>query len=345
MHVVIVGGGFCGATVAKKLDSLQGLEVTLLNKTSFFEYNPSAHKCITDASYQKYIRVPFSEFLPNTTVINDEVKQIEKDHLKISSKDISFDLLVIATGVDYPIYLENKKNVYKLTTSEDAIQIHKGLKDASDLLIVGGGYIGTEIAAEIATKRKGISVTLVHSHDRLLERGRFLVSQYAKRFLQKRKVNILFEEKIIDHKKGSFFTNTGRTINSDLAIWCTGTKADPWFLKDLGSDVLSKRQRIIVNEFLQLPKYPHIYAGGDITDIAEEKTARKAEIHAHIISKNIVCQKNKSNLKRYTSGVSPLVISLGDVYGISQFGPAVLAGLGQGVLKGLIEWWTLEQIR
>jgi apoptosis-inducing factor 2 len=345
MHVAVVGGGFCGATVAKELDSLPGLEVTLINKTSFFEYNPSAHKCITDVDYQKSIRVPFSEFLPHTTVITGEAKQIGKDHLKISSKDVSFDTLVIATGVDYPIYLENKKNVYKLTTSEEAIKIHDGLKGASDLLIVGGGYIGTEIAAEIATKRKDISVTLVHSHDRLLERGPSFVSQYAKHFLERRKVNILLEEKIIDHKKGLFFTNKDRTIDSDLAIWCTGTKADPWFLKDLGSDVLSKRQRIIVNEFLQLPKYPHIYAGGDITDIAEEKTARKAEIHAHIISKNVVCQKNKSNLKRYTSGVSPLVISLGDVYGISQFGPAVLAGFGHGVFKELIEWWTLEQIR
>ena len=92
-----------------------------------------------------------------------------------------------------------------------------------------------------------------------------------------------------------------------------------------------------------MPKYPHIYAGGDITEITEEKTAQKAKKHAHVIVKNIIAQMKGAELKPYKTGVSPLVISLGDLYGISQIDSAVLAGFGHGLLKKIIEWWTLEQ--
>ncbi|MDG6229196.1 MAG: FAD-dependent oxidoreductase [Candidatus Thermoplasmatota archaeon] len=343
MHVVILGGGFCGATVAKLLDAVEGLETTLITKTSFFEYNPSAHKCLNDPSYQGYIRVPYNAFLKNTHILIDGVTSIHSDRVVTSSKEISFDFLVIATGVDYPIYLKNTKNVFKMTCSQDALKIHKSLKGASSVLIVGGGYIGTEISAEIACKMKDCQVTLVHSPKRLLERSSVIASRYAEYFLRKRHVQILFGEKVIDHKKDVFLTNTKRSIRSDVTIWCTGTRSNPFFIDDLKGDNLSKDQRIKVNDYFQLPGHPHIYAGGDITNIVEEKTARKAEIHARFIARNILCQYNKKRCRRYESRSSPLVISLGDLYGITQFNKMVFAGFGHGLFKEIIEWWTLQQ--
>jgi len=345
MHVVIIGGGFCGATLAKLLDDVNGLETTLITKTSFFEYTPSAHKCITDLSYQGYIRIPFNVFLKNTHIIIDEVTSIFSDRVVASSKEITFDFLVIATGVDYPIYLENKKNVFKMNCSQDALKIHKMLKNASSVIIVGGGYIGTEISAEIACNMKDCKITLVHSQKRILERSPLVASRYAEYFLRKRHVQIILGEKVIDHKDDVFTTNSNRSLQSDVTIWCTGTKSNPFFIDDLKGDIFSKDQRIIVNDHFQLPNHSHIYAGGDITNIAEEKTARKAEIHARFISRNILCQCNKKKCRKYESRSSPLVISLGDFYGITQFQQMVFAGLGHGLLKKIIEWWTLQQFQ
>ena len=225
------------------------------------------------------------------------------------------------------------------------MQIQKRLKEASSVLVVGGGYIGTEISAEIACKVKDCKITLVHSQKRLLERSPLVASRYAEYFLRKRHVQIILGEKVIDHTDDVFVTNSNRSLQSDVTIWCTGTRANPVFLKNFDGLLLSKDQRIKVNDYFQLSTHNHIYAGGDITDIAEEKTARKAEIHAHFIARNILCEAQKKQCKKYESESSPLVISLGNYYGITQFQQMVFAGFGHGLLNEIIEWWTLQQFQ
>ena len=66
MRVVIIGGGFCGASLAKELDDEEQISVTLIDKNPFFEYNPSAHKCLTNPWYQQNIRVAYDRFLSHT---------------------------------------------------------------------------------------------------------------------------------------------------------------------------------------------------------------------------------------------------------------------------------------
>lgn len=344
MRVAILGGGFCGSRIALQLDKIKDISVTLIDKNPFFEYNPSSIKCLTNPAYQNNIKIPFNKFLSNTTIVTDPIKKLFPSEVKTNHQRVEFDYAVVCLGCSYPILLSNTENVHTLTRSHEAKELFNVLKTAKSVIIVGGGYIGTEIASELAIKRKDLHITMVHSHDRILTRNSPYVSQYITNFLKNRGVTFLFNEKIVDHPNPQeFITKSGKKLIADVFIWCTGIRVDTSYLEGFLPDSVDTKNRIKVNESLQLLEYPHIFAGGDVTSINEEKTARKAELHADIISTNIIRLKQGKSLVKYKSGTSPMVISLGDNRGVGIYGRLSIPGFISGVGKWLIEWWTLRQ--
>lgn len=346
MRISIIGGGFCGATIASILDSNEDFSVTLIDRKPFFEYNPSAQKCITKPKYQNRIRYPFNKFLSTTRIISEQVKQIFPSKIQTDSKIIEFDYAVLCMGATYPILLSNTNHVYKMTNCNDAIRLFKSLKEANNVLIVGGGYLGVEIASELATKRPDLDITVVHSQKRLLEKHPKLVSLYTTKFLSNRGVKIILNEKIIEQPKDhSFSTKNGRMFEADVCIWCTGIDIDTTLLKEFNPASFDENNRIKVNEFLQIEGYDRLFAGGDITSINEEKTARNAKLHAHIIANNIKKMYQKKSLVAYKRHISPMVINLGDYRGIATYGDLIFFGILPGISKWIIEWWTLFSLR
>ncbi len=345
MKIVIIGGGFCGIFVAKKIEKELSTDVTLIDNKSFFEYQPNLHKVITNPVYLEKLRLNYEEILQNSEIVVDNIKTITKNHVITSNQKIPFDILVISTGIDYPIFLENKKNVFVLKNGENALSIAQKINNSSNLLIVGGGLIGTEIAGEISTKLPNKKVTIVHSNDRLLERNPKDASYYARKMLEKKDVNIIFNEKVISQKNGVFFTNKNSQIESSLCIWCTGIKCEPYYMKNFPESCLTDRNSLSVNDYLQLQGFENIFVGGDINNIIEEKTARKAELHAKIIAKNIKRIIEDKNLVKYKKGRSPMFISLGDTRGIFLYKYVFPGLIFPGIAKKLIEWWVLRQLK
>lgn len=327
MNVVIAGGGFCGTLVAKYLDNDHDIKTTLIDKKDFFEYSPGLHKVITRPGILKYMRVSYQSLLKNTTIITDTIKTITPKKITTeSNRQFAFDYLVICTGIDYPIFLDNTENVYSLKRGRDAKAIANKIDSAESILIVGGGLIGTEIAGELVLKRPKKKITIVHLNDRLLERNKKKASFFAQKFLEKNGANIMFDEKITKHQNGELITENGKTINAGLTIWCAGIKANPSFMNAFPRNCFTSKNALNVNNNLQLNGFPNIFVGGDINSIKEEKTARKAKIHAKFISKNLKRMTQKKPLLNYTPRSSFQVISLGDFAGIIQYHTIVFNG-------------------
>ena len=62
MDVAIIGGGFCGATIAKNLDKIKNINVTLFDKKPYFEYRPGLPKLLSNKDYDKKIIAKYSDF-------------------------------------------------------------------------------------------------------------------------------------------------------------------------------------------------------------------------------------------------------------------------------------------
>lgn len=327
MHVGILGGGFCGSFIAKYLDTQQGIETTLIDKKPYFEYSPGLHKVITKPTLLKRYRQPYTSFLTNTEIITDEIKSVTKDMVTTKHQEFFFDYLVICTGIEYPIFLKNTNNVHVLKRGEDALAIAEKLRTAESILIIGGGLIGTEIAGELVTKTPKKELTIVHLKEGLLERNQPDASYFAKKFLQKNNATIIFKEKIIEHHQKKYFTDKQKKIHADLGLWCAGIHIDPWFLNGFSSESFTPKKAIKVNHHLQMISYPHIFVGGDINNVQEEKTGLNAEHQGKIIAKNLIRIHQKKPLLSYHPHQAFQVISLGDYAGIIQYHKTVLNGL------------------
>ena len=345
MRVIIIGGGFCGSSIAKKLEKIENVSAILIDKKSYFEYQPSLHKIIFKPSLISKIRIEYSTFLKNTNIIVEPIKKVSKNYIETTKSKIFYDILVVSTGIDYPIYLKNKKNVHILKNGFEALDISTKIKNSSNILIVGGGVIGTEVAGEIVEKFPNKKLTIIHSQNIFLNRLPIDSSEYVLNYFKKNGVEIIFQDKVIENRNGIFITGKGRKISADLCIWCAGIKYNPYFMKNFSNICFSKRNALNVNDYLQLEGYKNIFIGGDLTSILEEKTARKAELHAKTIVKNIKNILYKKKLVSYRTGTSPMIISLGDWRGIIIY-KYVFPGLfTPGILKWLLKWWVFRKLK
>lgn len=345
MKVVILGGGFCGALAAKRFDRRKDVELVLVTKRDFFEYTPSVHKLLTEPGYAKRIRVPYRNFLKRATIVTDTLLQVMPDYVETESGRIPFDYLIVSTGIDYPVRLENKKGVFPVSSGEWALKAAKPLSEAKHVLVVGGGLIGAEVAGEIATKCPEKRLTVIHPPDRLLERNPPKASAFAKRFLEKRRADIRFGEKVVEQKDDRFITDKGRELHADIAFWCAGIRINPWFMKGFPDSVFTERKALRVNDYLQLDGFPNIFVGGDINSVPEEKTAHNAERHARLMVKNILALAQGKKRKAYKPHSSPLLISLGDTCSLLTFKKWSFAGRIPAFMKDMVEWMVMRRYR
>ncbi len=344
MNLIIVGGGFCGASIAQKLGEINDINISLIDKKTYFEYRPSLPKLISNKDHSKKITAKYNKFLEKIEIIHEEVISISQKKIQTKKNEYFFDYLVISSGINYPIFLKNKKNVFIVSEFEKCKKTVKKIKKSEKILIVGGGLIGVEVAGEISTRFPEKRLVIVHSKDRLIERNPKKASKIAEDFFKEKNVEIIFNEKVVENKNNIFITNKKRKIDANICIWCAGVKCDSSFMKDFDDNVLSKKGCLKIDKNLRLKGYNNIFVGGDITDITEEKTAQNSERHAKVISKNIKNILQNKPLKEYKKIKGPLFISLGSKKGILVFRNFFYSGFIPIFVKNFIESWFFHMI-
>ncbi len=339
--IVIIGGGFAGALAAYKLE--KDFDVILIDTKDYFEFTPSILRTIIEPAHLKKIQVRHSHYLHRAQLWQEEVTSITEKNAKTASKTILYDYLIIASGSTYHSPIKEKKVVFA-ARADELRDYAQRLSAAENVLIIGGGLVGVELAAEIITAYPKKKVTIVHAKRALIERSPMKAREYAQRFLEHKGVKIIFNERVVSSNNGSI-TDKGNRWIADLTFLCTGIKPNYKFMEHSCSTSLNERRNICVNTFLQVQGFQHIFAAGDITNIAEEKTAQNAEKQAEIVVKNIYHLENEETLEEYTSSPRVMVISLGKWDGMLIYKNFVLTGIIPGILKTIIEWKTIRRYR
>jgi NADPH-dependent 2,4-dienoyl-CoA reductase/sulfur reductase-like enzyme len=183
-------------------------------------------------------------------------------------KDLPYDKLILATGataIRPPISGMDLQNVWNVRSLEDAQAIRqavedKGLKKA---VIVGGGYIGLEMAEALILK--GLKVTVVEMLDHIL--SHMLDPELAllmENYLTQKGVELLLGEKVQSiNGDGTVksVTTDKRTIDADLVVVSVGVKPNDKLAREAGL-ACDPQGGIIINNYCQTSD-PDIYAGGD----------------------------------------------------------------------------------
>lgn len=178
-HIVILGAGFGGTYVAKRLESYvkKGkIDVTIINRTNYFLFTPLLHEVATGALSPLCVAEPLREIFSGTgiRIAQGTVESIDRKTKKIklsghaTACDLSYDYLVVATGAETNYYniAGAEKFTYALKNLADAVRIRTQIIDSFErailitdpvertrllsFIVVGGGATGVETAAELA---------------------------------------------------------------------------------------------------------------------------------------------------------------------------------------------------
>ncbi len=302
---MIVGAGLAGATAVENIRKLDpDVSILLIGREKHLPYHrpPLSKKLWAGKVTVGDIKIQAQDFYDANNIIvelNTEIAALDipgKAVTSIANVDYEYEKLLIATGA-VPRKLEipggNLSGVVYYRDLDDFIRLRQAAVVNSTAVVIGGGYIGPEIAASL--HENGVDVTLVirgkYPAKKILPKtvGFALSYKYTNRGIK-----ILTDDEPVSIEKTdeNYITATknGAHLTSDIVVVGVGVLPDvPWAQK-MG---LEFDNGLLVNEFLQT-SVPDIYAAGDIANYPDKTLGfrRRVEHWDNAFHQGITAGKN-----------------------------------------------------
>jgi NADH dehydrogenase len=299
MKVVIVGGGFGGLRLARKLNNKPGFdEVILIDKYNYHQFQPLFYQVATAALDASNISFPLRKAFhgsKNVRIRIEEIKKIfpEQNKILTTTEEISYDILVIATGADTNFFGNQNMTDYAfpMKSTVEALQLrHQLIQNYEDALlvkdpdetkrlmnvvIVGGGPTGVEVAGALAEMKKfvlpkdypeldfsNMGIYLLEGGEKVLATMSQKSSEDALRYLKKLGVKVMLKSLVKDYDGRNVVLADGQSICSATVIWAAGIKGN--LPEGIDPSLVVRGNRIKVDRQCKMLGSPNIYAVGDI---------------------------------------------------------------------------------
>jgi NADH dehydrogenase len=303
-RIVIVGAGFAGLTLARKLVKKK-FQVVIFDKNNYHQFQPLLYQVAMSGLEPSSISFPLRKAFQNYQNMHiriAEVKEIQPDQKRIIT-DIGYchyDKLVIATGADTNYFgnMQIAQNTYSIKSVSEAMYLRNQILSDFELaiitrdfderqifldtVIVGGGPTGVELAGALAEMKtyilpkdypelraEEIDIYLIQGTDQLLQGMSANAGAAAEKFLTGMGVKVIKNAIVTDVRDNMVYLNNGQTIQAGKVIWAAGVKAK--VIPGLEGSVLDKSGRYIVDRQHRVSGCEHIYAIGDVAIIRTEK--------------------------------------------------------------------------
>ncbi len=371
-RLVIIGGGFAGVALARKMVH-EDVQLVLLDRQNYHTFQPLLYQVSTSSLEPDSIAYPLRKIVKrgkNTYFRMTEVTRIDPANKKVHTGigSIEYDYLVIATGA--------KTNFFGNTNIEAKAMRMKSLPQALNLrslmlenleqavittdpqqkkqllnfVIAGAGPTGVELAGGIAELKNNVlqrdypdmdfsimKVHLIEGASRVLPPMSEKASSKADKFLRDLGVNIHLNTQVTNYEDCIVSTNTGLTLETGTFVWSAGvTGAPPEGLK---ADALVPRaNRYKVNRFNQIEGYEAIFALGDIALMETEEYPRGHPM----VAQPAIQQGNHlvKNLKRHLNGKEMLPFKYLDKGSMATIGRnKAVVDLGKFRFGGFFAWF------
>ncbi len=311
MKVAIIGMGPAGVNVVKTLRN-NGFNdnITMFSAEKIHPYSPPSLGEYLITGNEEALFWEGKDFCEKYNVncrAGEKIAQImpgEKELKTENDEVIEFDYLVIATGTSLyaPVKGSDKKGISDFKTFVGTDEIKRMAQEGGEktAIIVGGGFIGVEIALSLA--KIGIKSSVLNRRGWIMPR---LIdtetAEYVENDLRSQGVNVMLntegKEFIGDEYVKGLLTTDGRELKADIYITATGVKPSIDLIKNTD---IEYDTGIIVNENLQT-KYPYIYACGDVAETIERVSGERkihglfpvAVDHAQTVAYNIMGLKKE----------------------------------------------------
>lgn len=282
--LLIIGGGAVGMAVSTGATRHTSYDVTVISTDKHASYSQCGIPYVFSGDVPNFeqLIVKGPEFFKEMGIkvrLDTRVDSIDLDNrsIRIGKEQLAFDKLVIATGStpSIPEHIENStslKNVFTLRTLSDGIQIGKVLDNAKDLVIIGAGSIGAEVA--IATARRGIRTSLLNRSNTILSSSLDPdMAETVISYLEKEGVQVLTgytPTSINGEDSVTSVTVNEIEIPADVVLVSVGVTPETSVASESGIDI-GPTGGIVTNDRLQVMRNGNaiedVFSGGECTQI------------------------------------------------------------------------------
>ncbi|WP_285563628.1 FAD-dependent oxidoreductase [Streptomyces sp. RTGN2] len=344
--VVVIGGGYGGAAVAKVLD--EEADVVLVDPKDAFVHAAGSLRALVRPDWAHQIFFPYDTLLRRGTVRRERAVSVDPGGVTLASGErIAAAYLVLATGSDYPFPAKMDTDLSG-EALERIREAHAELAAAERVLIAGAGPVGLELSGEIKAVWPDKHVIVTDPAEQLVpgflpEFREELHRQLDALGVELRLGTALTEQPPSEPGRTKSFTVTttgGDELSADIWFRCYGVRTNGDYLADGRVAVRTPQGRVPVTETLNVEGHDHIYALGDITDVAEAKMAGYAMKHAEVVAANVLAQVRgeRPTATYLPSPVPSALLPLGPGGGAGQVptpdGPVILPAAAVSEYKG-----------
>ena len=339
-RIIIVGGGLGGLELAFKLVD-DDYQVVLIDKNNYHQFPPLIYQVASGGLEPSSISFPFRRLFQGKKDFFFRMAKVEsvntdKKTIKTTVGEIDYDYLVLAFGaktnffgnkdieattlpmksVSEAMRLRNTilRNLELALTEEDPAR-----KQAlMNIVVVGGGASGVEIAGAVAEMKKNIiardypdldssqmHIYLVNAVDRLLSAMDPVSSKRAERDLKELHVHIRQPQFATEYKDGILKTSAGLEIPTQTVIWVSGICANT--VEGFPAESIGHAGRFLTDRFCRVKGIKDVYAIGDVSlvegdeeyPLGHPQLAQVAMQQAKTVAKNFKAMSKGKELKPF----------------------------------------------
>ena len=308
MRIIIIGGGFGGLRLARKLNNKAGFEITLVDRFNYHQFQPLFYQVATAGLDPSNISFPLRKAFhksKNVHIRLAELKQVapEQNKVILDTGELEYDVLVLATGADTNFFGNQQlhDNAFPMKSTLEAMQLRnhfllnlekavvakdkegpEAMQRYLNIVIVGGGPTGVEVSGAIADMRRLVlpkdypeldfskmNIYLLEGSPKTLGTMSEKSSQQSKQYLEKLGVVVRPGTAVQGYDGQVVTLKNGETIPSATVIWAAGIKGN--LPAGIQPELVVRGNRIKVDRHNKVLNSSNIYAIGDIASMETPK--------------------------------------------------------------------------
>lgn len=368
--VLILGSGFGGTYVLRHLvpalNRNENVDITMVSNENFFLFSPLLHEVAMGAVETRHVAYPirrlhwrdrFRLMQTNVTGIDLNAREVTTD-----GGTLSFDYLVIALGsiANTSELVASGNNIFTLKTLRDSVLIRNHIisvferaslaktpahqRQLLTFVVAGAGYVGIQLVTELRDfifhnlikfyrdiDPRNVRIMLVEVEPRILTGAHPRLADYVVAQLRAMGIETLTSSRVTGASDGSVEINGDQNVPASTLIWVAGVLASPQ-VAGLNAP-LDSIGRVMVNERLEIPGFPGVYAVGDCAHFKDPRSGQAIPPRAHtavrqakVVAHNILAELRGRDKKPYRYSQNTEMVSLGTsrailrLYGLRIYG-------------------------